>query len=90
MLCLFSFQLFDIVLISGTRNVLCRRVQAISKKKGFTRASERLDNCPTRLCTTTVRNRLHYSVGIIRSKAMFANDAQKHFCTASAGNVDVL
>lgn len=33
MLCLFSFQLFDIVLISGTRNVLCRRVQAISKKK---------------------------------------------------------
>lgn len=45
MLCLFSFQLFDIVLISGTRNVLCRRVQAISKKKGFTRASERLDNC---------------------------------------------
>lgn len=60
------------------------------KKKGFTRASERLDNCPTRLCTTTVRNRLHYSVGIIRSKAMFANDAQKHFCTASAGNVDVL
>lgn len=89
--CLFSFWLFDIVLLSGTRNVLCRRVQAISKKKkGFTRASERLDNCPTRLCTTTVRNRLHYSVGIIRSKAMFANDAQKHFCTASAGNVDVL
>lgn len=59
-------------------------------KKGFTRASERLDNCPTRLCTTTVRNRLHYSVGIIRSKAMFVNDAQKHFCTASAGNVEVL
>lgn len=33
MLRLFSFRLFDIVLISGTRNVLCRRVQAISKKK---------------------------------------------------------
>lgn len=86
------FSLFDCLTSSSflEHETFCADVSKSFLKKGFTRASERLDNCPTRLCTTTVRNRPHYSVGIIRSKAMFANDAQKHFCTASAGNVDVL
>lgn len=46
MLCLFSFQLFDIVLISGTRNVLCRRVQAISKKKDLPELLKGLTTAP--------------------------------------------
>lgn len=46
MLCLFSFQLFDIVLISGTRNVLCRRVQAIFKKKDLPELLKGLTTAP--------------------------------------------